>query len=48
MIKIIITNNNGQKKYSGKFEGTVKEWVEILELTEIAEDDYVDQCNTWK
>ena len=48
MIKIIITNNDGQEKYSGQFEGTVKEWIEILELTEVAQDMYADEYNKYK
>ena len=45
---ITITSKDGTKKYSGKFIGTVEEWIEILELSEIAQDSYADQCNEWK
>ena len=42
--KITISDKNGTKTYIG----TVKELIEVLELSEIAEDMYIDQCNEWK
>tara|TARA_R100001594_G_scaffold1363_2_gene5901 strand:+ start:673 stop:822 length:150 start_codon:yes stop_codon:yes gene_type:complete len=46
-VKVTITSDEGIKEYKLSVK-EVKDWMELLELTQTAQDSFVDQMNQWK
>ena len=46
-VTVTITSNEGVKEYKISAK-EMKDWMELLELTQTAQDSFIDQMNEWK
>lgn len=46
-VTVTITSNKGVKEYKLSAK-EMKDWMELLELTQTAQDSFIDQMNEWK